>query len=133
MDKAIIDEVLKLSFDDKAIKALIKPRKENDHRRAIKSLQNQKSKLIDLYRVGGIDMENLTLKINSITDRINILQQDKSTPPELTFEDAKTIFRDAKLIFNEESSTEQKRAILQALIKKIVLNGDAIEIYWRFE
>ena len=133
LDQLIIDEVLKLSFDDAAIKALIKPRKETDHRKAIKSLQNQKSRLIDLYSVGGIELEDLTIRINSLTERINFLQHDKPAPPEMTFEEAKTVFNNAKDIFSEESSTEQKRAILQALIKKIVLNGDAVEIHWRFE
>ena len=133
LDKLIIDEVLKLSFDDKAIKAVIKPRKQTDHRKAIKSLQRQKARLIDLYTVGGIELEELTIRINSLTERINFLQHDKPTPPEMSFDEAKRIFQDAQRIFSEESDTEQQRAILQALIKKIVLNGDAVEIHWRFE
>ena len=133
LDKLIIDEVLKLSFDDKAIKAVIKPRKQTDHRKAIKSLQRQKARLIDLYTVGGIELEELTIRINSLTERINFLQHDKPTPPEMSFDEAKRIFQDAQRILEAESDTEQKRAILQSLIKKIVLNGDADEIYWRFE
>ena len=133
LDKLIIDEVLKLSFDDKAIKAVIKPRKQTDHRKAIKSLQRQKARLIDLYTVGGIELEELTIRINSLTERINFLQHDKPTPPEMSFDEAKRIFQDAQRILEAESDTEQKRAILQSLIKKIVLNGDAVEIYWRFE
>jgi site-specific DNA recombinase len=133
LEKAVIDEVLKLAFDDKAIKAVIKPRKETDHRKAIKSLQKQKARLIDLYAVGGIELEELTIKINSITERIAFLQHDKPAPPEMSFEDAKELFQNARQIFTEESDTEQKRAILQALIKKIVLSGDEVQIHWRFE
>lgn len=133
LDRLIIDEVMKLAFDDEAIKAIIKPRKQTDHRKAIKSLEKQKARLIDLYAVGGIELEDLTIRINSITDRINLLRHDKPEPPELTFDEAKKLFEEAKEILKEEGNTEQKRAILQSLIKKIVLNGDAIEIYWRFE
>lgn len=133
LDKVITDEVLKLAFDDEAIKAIIKPRKQTDHRKAIKSLEKQKARLIDLYAVGGIELEELTIRINSVTERISLLKHDKPEPPELSFEDAKKIFEDAKSIFEEEGNIEQKRAILQSLIKKIVLNGDAVEIYWRFE
>ncbi|MBQ2174768.1 MAG: hypothetical protein II453_06865, partial [Alphaproteobacteria bacterium] len=61
------------------------------------------------------------------------LQHDKPAPPEMSFEDAKELFQNARQIFTEESDTEQKRAILQALIKKIVLSGDEVQIHWRFE
>lgn len=133
LDKAIIDEVMKLSFDEKAIKALIKPRKKTDHRKAIKSLQAQKARLIDLYSVGGIEMEDLTVRISSLTDRISTLQRDNPEPPDLSFSDAKELFQDARKIFQEGSSTEQQRAILQTLIQKIVITEDAVEIHWRFE
>ena len=133
LDKIIIDEVLKLAYDDNAIKAVIKPRKEVSHKKAIKSLENQKSRLIDLYAIGGIDLEALQIRINDLTERINTLKADKPAPPELSFEDAKYLFDNAKDIFENSDDMERKRAILQSLIKKIVLNGDAVEIHWRFE
>lgn len=53
--------------------------------------------------------------------------------PELSFEDAKKIFEDAKNNFADTFTVEQQRVILHSLIKKIVLQGDEIQIYWRFE
>ncbi len=132
LDKLIIDEVMKLAYDDDAIKAIIKPRKQVDHRKAIRSLENQKSRLIDLYTVGGIDLEELQVRINTLTDKLQKLKEDKPEPPELSFEDAKKIFSDAKSIF-ESSDVPQQRVLLQSLIKKIVLSGDEVQIYWRFE
>ncbi len=132
LDNLIIDEVLKLSYDENAIQALIKPRKQTDHRKAIKSLEKQKSRLIDLYAIGGIDLEDLTNKISDLSNRIETLKSDHPEMPELTFEDAKEIFRNAKEIINSED-IERKRAILHSLIKKIVLDGNKIEIHWRFE
>lgn len=133
LDKIIIDEVLKLAYDEKAIKAVIKPRKEVNHKKAIKALENQKSRLIDLYTVGGIELEALQIKINTLTERINALKADKPVQPELSFEDAKIIFNNAKEIFSTSNDTDRQRAILQSLIKKIVLSGNNIEIHWRFE
>lgn len=132
LDKLITDEVLKLAYDDAAIQALIKPRNQTDHRKAIKSLEKQKSRLIDLYGVGGINLEELTIKINDLSKRIETLKNDHPEMPELSFEDAKEIFNNAKEIFNSDD-TERKRAILHSLIKKIVLDGNNIEIHWRFE
>lgn len=132
LDKIIVDEVLKLSYDEIAIKKMIKPRKEVSHVKAIKSLERQKSRLIDLYAVGGIELTELQLKINDLSSRISTLKRDKPVPPELKFEDAVRIFRNAREIF-EGDDMDRKRAILQSLIKKIVLNGNDVEIYWRFE
>ena len=89
--------------------------------------------MIDLYAVGGIEMEALTIKINDITAKIDKLRLDKQEPPELSFSDAKKLFSDAKEVFTGDYDTERKRAILTALIKKIVLSGDQIIIHWRFE
>lgn len=132
LEKLIIDEVLMLSYDDNAIKALIKPRKETDHRKAINSLERQKSRLIDLYAVGGIDLDALSIKINELTERIATLKADKSQPPEITFDEAKKIFSNVKDIFSN-GTIEQQRVLLSSLIKKIVLTGNDIEIHWRFE
>lgn len=133
LDDIIKDEVLKLSYDDNAIKALIKPRKETSHKKALKQLDNQKSRLIDLYSVGGIELEELQIRINAITDKIAKLKEDHPAPPELSFEDARKVFDKVEDIFSDADNIEGQRVILQTLIKKIVLVGNDIEIHWRFE
>ena len=132
LDKLVIDEVLKLAYDDAAIKQLIKPRKKTDHRKAIKSLDNQKSRLIDLYAVAGIDLEVLQVKLAALNEKITKFKNDNPEPPELSFEEAKKIFSSAKDIFSQDDIPRQ-RVVLQSLIKKIVLSGDEVQIYWRFE
>lgn len=133
LDDIIIAEVLKLAFDEKAIKSLIKPRKTTNHKKAIKALENQKNRLIDLYAVGSIDLDVLTVKIADVTNRIEILKNDFPEPPELSYEDAKEIFSNAKELLAGDADNDHKRAILQSLISKIVLSGDSVEIHWRFE
>ena len=133
LDKIVIDEVLNLAYDENAIKSLIKPRKEVNHKKAIKALENQKSRLIDLYSVGGIELEELQVRINAISDKLLKLKNDKPEPPELNFEDAKKLFDNAKSVFSKSDNIPEQRVILQSLIKKIVLSGDEVQIYWRFE
>ena len=86
-----------------------------------------------MYAVGGIDLDVLTVKIADVTNRIEILKNDFPEPPELSFEDAKEIFSNAKELLTGDADNDQKRAILQSLISKIVLSGDNVEIHWRFE
>ena len=85
-----------------------------------------------MYVVGGINLDELTIKINDISKKIEQLKNDVPVPPELSFEDAKKIFNNAKNIFNESDVPTQK-AVLNSLIKKIVLKDVDIIIYWRFE
>ncbi len=117
----------------KAIKALIKPRKKVDHTKALASLEKRKSRLIDAYEIGGINADELTIRIVEINEKIEQLKNDVPQEPELSFEDAKKIFDNAKKNFADTFTVEQQRAILHSLIKKIVLQGDEIQIYWRFE
>ena len=131
LNSLIIQEVLNLSYDDNAIKAQIVPRKEVNHTKAIRTLEKQKSRLVDLYTVEGISLDEVTSRINALTERINQLKAEKPTPPELSFEEAKKIFETVGDIF-ENGTIEQQRAVLSSLIKKIVLVGKEIEIHWRF-
>ena len=133
LDNIIISEIMKLKYDDNAIKAIIKPRKKVDHRKALKSLEKQKNRLIDLYSVGGIEIDYLTIKLNEINAKIEQLKNDVPVMPELSFEDAKKILDGVKDNFTADLSVEQQRVILTSLIKKIVLKNDDILIYWRFE
>ena len=132
LDQVIIDEVLKLSYDPEAIKPLIRSRKVVDHSKAIKQLKRQKSRLIDLYAVGGIELEDLTGKIDEISRKLIAFSEDKPEEPELSFDEAVEIFNNCRDIL-EGDDTEAKRAILISLINKIVLVGDTVEIHWRFE
>lgn len=133
LDKIIIDEVLKLSYDENAIKAHIRPKKKKDNSKPIKQLEKQKNRLIDLYTVQGIDIDTLTKKINDINTKIEQLKDDNNDKPDLSFEDAKKIFENVEKILFDSDNILQQKAILQALIKKILLDGDNITIYWRFE
>ena len=96
-------------------------------------MENQRSRLIDLYSVGGIELEELQIRINTITDKIAKLKEDHPAPPELSFEDARKVFDKVEDIFSDADNIEGQRVILQTLIKKIVLVGNNIEIHWRFE
>lgn len=131
LDALIIGEIKKLSFDEQAVADLVKPRKAPDHRKALKALRKQKERLIDLYAIGGIEVNDLTGRIEEISKKIDMLQNDAPVMPELTIEEAKAILADAGAIFDGDDM-DMKRAFVSSLISKIVLTGNNIEIHWRF-
>ena len=131
LDELIIGEIKKLAFDEQAVADLVKPRKAPDHRKALKALRKQKERLIDLYAVGGIELQDLTARIDAISQKISLLQNDVPQMPELTVEETKEILKDASAIFDGDD-LDVKRAFVSSLIQKIVLSGDQIEIHWRF-
>ena len=87
--------------------------------------------MIDLYAIGGIEVNDLTGRIEEISKKIDMLQNDAPVMPELTIEEAKAILADAGAIFDGDDM-DMKRAFVSSLISKIVLTGNNIEIHWRF-
>lgn len=134
LDDIVIAEVLKLAFDEKAVKKLVKPAKNvKNHTKTIKNLENQKSRLVDLYAIEGIDIADLTARLKDLDARIEVLKSDVPEVPELTLEEALDIFKSAEEYLTGDYDNDQKRVILQSLISRIVLSGDNVEIHWRFE
>lgn len=100
----------------------------------IREIDKQIGKLMDLYQVDGIPPEILG-------EKINILYHEKSTlesmiapveEPEIkSFDLVNELISNAAQIW-DYGDKDQKRRILQCLIKRIVLTGDNVEIEWLF-
>jgi site-specific DNA recombinase len=103
----------------------------------IKNLDKQISKLMDLYQAEGIPVNMLSARIDKLYREKTALEEQlaKVAPPE------------PETDFNEESITdllkdfadvwdvaapEQKRQVIQALINRITLDGDKVNIEWSF-
>ena len=130
LDAVIKDEILKLDFKDFEIKR----KKPSDPTvKQLAELDKQINKLIDLYQVGGIDIQIITEKVNALNEKKKlILSKKPSAENKLSLDEAETIFKKAKKIFTSGDPAEQKK-IVDALIDKIIIEEDGVVIYWAFE
>lgn len=100
----------------------------------IREIDKQIGKLMDLYQVDSIPLKILGEKINALYHEKSILEVTIATveKPEITsFDLVEEIISNAAQIW-DYADEDQKRRILQGLIKRIVLIGDNVEIEWLF-
>ena len=126
----IIKQVLTLRFE--AIEP-VKPKPAPTNEKQIKKIDSQISKLINLYSLDGISIDEVKKQIEKLNEqKAKLLKQN--TPPEeskMTTTEARHILKDINGIF-QNGTIEEQRATLQALIKRIVLYQDHIAIQWNF-
>lgn len=124
IDQVVIDEVLKLNFED------IKPVAAKDNSKELASIEKRISKLIDLYEVDGIDISDLRSRISSLQEKKDKLLENPITP-DITLSEAKSIAQRASDIFSSDNMHE-KRMLLQSLLKEITVFPDRLIFVWKF-
>ena len=140
LDALIFDEIKKLSIDPDYLKS-IKGTKKKDIRpkaldRKIREIDQQLSKLIELYSLDGISLDSLQDKINELNTNKLKLQEEKTRilleqEEELTKDEAVKLIKSFGSVL-ESGSMPEIRALLQALIDKIVIDGEDVTINWKF-
>jgi site-specific DNA recombinase len=125
----IIQEIKGLSFN--AIRKK-KHAAKKDYSKEIKSLTDQVNKLVDLYALDGIDFDALSKKIEALNKKKNFLINQQSFENDTQdFDKILSVKGQIDTVF-ETGTLEDKRRVIDALIKRIVMNEDGIEIEWRF-
>lgn len=140
LDNIITDEILKLAFDEDYINELAKKSESKEVKvdvskvsERIENIDKQIAKLIDLYQVSGISIEQ-------ISDRIAKLKQEKDAISEklandknlkLTIPRAKELLSKANQIFNT-GDMAKKRLLVSSLIDYIEIDNNKLDIHWSF-
>lgn len=142
LDKIILDEIKKLATDPDYMDSIIednKPTETVSNREVllnrIAEIDKQVGKLVDLYQIGGLDF-------NSISDRIQTLNDEKSSlefevdnevvdTPILSIEETKNILNTFSQVV-DTAEPEELRDLVHSLIDGIVIQGENLEIHWKF-
>jgi site-specific DNA recombinase len=130
LDSLIFDEIRKLTFDvgsGEAPKEDKKPIIEAE----IKKLDEQISRLIDLYAVGKMPIKTLEDKIAELNEKKSALEDELEEDIKMTGEEARQI----ALTFDDvlqRGTFDEIRSVLTLLIEKVELDGDDVIIHWNF-
>lgn len=135
LDEIILSEILKLSFEP--LKPPDKPRKAGKSTEILSAelsrLKGQISRLMDLYALGTISLEQIKEKTEPLSEQVERLES--------TLENLQHTEERENLIENQirtasevikEGTFEQKRLIIDSLIEYIELDGEDISIHWNF-
>lgn len=131
LEELVLGEIKKLQNEPLNAPDQSEQDDRRDHIMAeIEKTDRQKSRLMDLYGAGLFEMDELEAKIRPLNDQKERLAAELEriqAEPKNTTALVET-FSDAL----EQGGTEQVRILVRALIHKIVIDGEDIEIYWTF-
>ena len=128
LDKVVIDYISRLDFSalesSRTIPVII-----NDHKSRLSDIDKQIEKLIDLYQVGGIPIETIQKKIESLTrEKETLLHESKpKAEPKVTLAEMRGA-RDTLMTLSESASLEERRACLTMIVDRITVNDDDVNI-----
>lgn len=139
LDALIFDEIKKLAIDPEYIGKIPKA-DEIDHisiiNREIASISSQLNKMMDLYSIEGLPLDVLQTRIHDLNEKKTKLEQELAEMEQR--EKDKTSQEDAVRIAQsfgdilDRGDFYEIRAVISALIDKIVINGDDVTIHWTF-
>lgn len=141
LDKFIIDEIYKLKYQDAYLDSIFNKKEietpaidVTSLRTRIKELDSQISKVIDLYQLGTIPMEEISSRVdalqsekNTLTNQLNPMKNQNSKISKQSF---LQLLDNAKEVF-ECGDLAEKRIFVSSLIETIFIDGGQINIKWR--
>lgn len=142
LDKLVLDEIKKLVADPDYINTIIDDNNVIDEvddaqviRDRIIEIDKQISKLVDLYQIGGIDFNAINEKIVSLNEEKSTLEfeldNEPISTPSLSLTETKQILSTFSEVI-DSANFEELRDLVHSLIDGIIINGEDIEIHWKF-
>lgn len=143
LDFAIIEAITQLSIDEAYIEEVRANKPVNDVGAKIKTINkeiegitSQISNLMDLYSLGSMPIDVINQKVSALNDTKTTLEKElesldvPDTDDEgMTNEEIQTL---ASVINNKDLTLEDKRNIVSSLIYYIEIDGENIEVHWKF-
>ena len=131
LNELVLAEVMKLKLDPEQLK----PAEQKDNRPVIQSeiekLAAKRSKLIDLYSMDKITLEDFDSKIDPLNEQISKLTEQLSKAPVSDLSQFKRHIETFPDIV-KKGAVNELRSVLQLLISKIIVKDEDIIIHWNF-
>lgn len=135
LDNIVFEQVKRLKLDD--IRTQTKKNttaEENALKTQINALRDRINKLLRLYSVDNMPVDQIAEQIKTLNDQKTALEKTLSElkDPEDHSEEMEAALLNFETVLNN-ADFDQIRAILQLLIRKIEIDNDQITIFWTFK
>ncbi len=139
LDEIIFSEIRKLKSEHLYISE-IQGSVDNSHRiemiaDRLKQIEGQISRFMDLYAVGGIDLDSIGKKIRPLNEEKKSLESELTSleiPEDRISEDEIIALVDAFESVVAEGDCQKIHAVVSSLIEKVEIDGEDIRIQWAF-
>lgn len=132
LDEMVFGEIRKLAMDPEGLKQekINNTEKIEIIQKEIEKIDSQKSRFMDLYGLGTFSLDEVQGKIVPLNERRQKLTSELKTLESQNGEAYRMIDSFAELL--KVSDDDTIRDILKALINRIEIDGEDIDIYWNF-
>jgi site-specific DNA recombinase len=142
LDKMIFDEIRKLATDPSHVHEIKKKNFSDDDltktkliEKEIAKIDAQKSRYMDFYAIDEYTMEEVQAKVKPLNEQRKKLENELHTlangKSALSEEDALELLESWEDVV-EEGDFERIRMLINALIEKIEIDNEDIDIHWKF-
>lgn len=142
LDNIIFTEIKKLAIDPEYLHSIKQKNSQSETAQKIhaienqiKSINGQLSRFMDLYGIGKFTIEEIQEKSAPLQDQRTRLQIElkrlKDDSKKLTEEQVLQLVQTFDDVLEHGDITE-RRSVIEALIEKIIIDGDEITIHWNF-
>ena len=139
LDELVLNEVRKLSLNVDLIHEMARDdsfteEKLDNITKEISRINKQLDRYLKLYGSGVIEVSKLDEVVQPLEEKKKKLSEEVATlkkSSELSEDDAVSLVTSFSEVI-ERNNYEEIRAILENLIDRIEIDGDDIEIYWKF-
>lgn len=142
LDFMIISAITQLALDPDYIEELRKEKPKNDVGAKIKTIKDeiakldeQISKLMDLYALGSMPLDVISKKVSDLNDSKTALEKELTAldiPEDEAGMSTEMVQNLASLINDKDLDLEDKRNIVQSLIYYIEIDEENIYVHWKF-
>ena len=139
LDEIVFDEIRKLKSEALYISE-IQGSVDNSYRiklinDRLANVDAQISRFMDLYGVGGIDIDSIGAKLKPLNEEKKALQEELDSidvPDEVMSEDEIIALVDAFESVLAEGDCQKIHAVVSTLIERVVIDGEDVRIHWNF-
>lgn len=142
LDAIIIEQIRKLALDPSAFERIAHPSCEADAQQKreilqlrLDALKEQTERLLDLCQMGGLAAAAAAERLISLQAESDALRAEldalNDPVPSAALENARTLLTSAASVL-DKGTREEKSELVHSLIDRIDLDGENIDIHWRF-
>ena len=130
LDEIVFSEIKKLRTENDDIVSET-PSKRPVIESKMKELDNQMSRLMDLYTLGSIPIDMLQTKVENINEQRERLKNTLSIPEKMSKQEAFSLASSFSEII-ETGDFDEIHSLIGALIERIEINEEDVTIKWAF-
>lgn len=146
VDKMVIDEILKLNFDQSYLEKLSNQNKEEFSKDTnvqiiqarLNTISKELDRIMDLYQLGNIPIDKIAERMDKLNNErmgleneLNNLEKEKGENKKISLAQTKDILKSAKLILDSDD-LDKKRQLVHSLIERVEFFDNHIKIHWNF-